>query len=287
LYERALEGLLKFSAAIGRPHPSLQTSVSNYAGCLEELGGRPEQIRSALGQLCQRYGFSIGGAPDNPDTLAKLTSLADQLDNSGRGEEAAPVRLRIIEIQERTLGPDHADTLRAWNQYAYSIRKRGRADLAEPFDQKLLASTIRALGEDAPLTIHRRNNLVLSLIMLGRLEEARAGLESNLKAKAPLQANTTPRIWFLEFLVDLLESRPTQQPLGRLKTFMLGEPTPNHPKITVPWDVGYFLEAIKAKVPADAFAFLVALVAALNDRANVAKLDEFPAWREVAPEPLP
>jgi hypothetical protein len=90
----------------------------------------------------------------------------------------------------------------------------------------------------------------------------------------------------LDFLVDILENRPTARPLGRLKTFLRGEPVPNHPEITVPWDAGYFLEAIKVKVPADAFAFLVALVAALNDRANVAKLDEFPAWREVAPEPL-
>ena len=60
LYERALEGLLKSSHAIERPHPNLQVFAGNYASCLEKLGRSPEQIASTLAALYRRYGFDPG-----------------------------------------------------------------------------------------------------------------------------------------------------------------------------------------------------------------------------------
>lgn len=77
LYERALEGLLKISQAIQRPHPNLQACVGNFAGCLENLGHSPEQIRSTLSQLCRRYGFDTGGT-------------------GGRGKNEPSARLRPV-----------------------------------------------------------------------------------------------------------------------------------------------------------------------------------------------
>jgi hypothetical protein len=60
LYRRALEGLVKISAAMKRAHPNLQTFLDNYAGCLEQLGRSPPEIRRTVEALMRPYGTSLG-----------------------------------------------------------------------------------------------------------------------------------------------------------------------------------------------------------------------------------
>lgn len=59
LYERALEGLLKVSAAMRGTHPNLQIFANNYAGCLKKMGRTPEEIRAILQAMHERYGMSM------------------------------------------------------------------------------------------------------------------------------------------------------------------------------------------------------------------------------------
>lgn len=61
LYERALKALLKISASIGRAHPDLQTSIYNYAHCLEKLGRSREEVRGLVKSAMRPFGISLGG----------------------------------------------------------------------------------------------------------------------------------------------------------------------------------------------------------------------------------
>ena len=61
LFEHALKGLLKVTAAIRRPHPSLQACIGNYSGCLKEMGRSDADIRDTLNALMRPFGMGVGG----------------------------------------------------------------------------------------------------------------------------------------------------------------------------------------------------------------------------------
>ena len=85
MYERALEDLLKVSAAIRRPHPNLQASISNYAGCLQKLGRSDAEIRDILNGMMRPFGMSLGGdaggvgASAGPGPSPRLRAVIEQL----------------------------------------------------------------------------------------------------------------------------------------------------------------------------------------------------------------
>jgi hypothetical protein len=56
--------------------------------------------------------------------------------------------------------------------------------------------------------------------------------------------------------------------------------------IVVPWEIAYFIEHLRSQLPAGSAEFLTALVAAMNDGANLGALDSFAEWRDQAPVPL-
>lgn len=51
--------LMPATRATEHPHPHLQTVLGNYAGLLAAMGQSPEQVRSALTELGQRYGMEF------------------------------------------------------------------------------------------------------------------------------------------------------------------------------------------------------------------------------------
>ena len=51
-------------------------------------------------------------------------------------------------------------------------------------------------------------------------------------------------------------------------------------------DIAYFIERLKPKLGERNVEFLRALAAALNDRANLPTLDQFPEWRDQPLVPL-
>ena len=215
-----------------------------------------------------------------------INNLASLLEKDGGFQEAALLRQRVLETQERTLGSEHPDTLRSWNNQSYALRKQGHAELAEPIDRKVAATTAKVLGDTNPLTIHRYNNLLLTLIMLDKLEEARQILAANWRLNAPPHANTTPRIAFLCHLIALLELQSNTPFLGQFRTLLTGPELPVSSDVAVPWDIAYFIEFLKPKLGEHNAKLLTALVAALNDRAQLPALDQFPEWRNQPAIPL-
>jgi hypothetical protein len=129
-------------------------------------------------------------------------------------------------------------------------------------------------------------NPVLTLILLGKLEEARQILGANWCLNAPPHANTTLRIVFPLHLIALLESQADTPFLGQIKALLIGPELPAAGGVAVPWDIAYFIEFLKPKLGERNAEFLIALAAALNDRAQISILDSFPEWHTQPPVPL-
>jgi hypothetical protein len=194
---------------------------------------------------------------------------------------------------------------------AHEYRKQGQPELAEPIAREVEQISAGVIGNADPLTVHRRNNLVLTLLMTSNYEDAKYYLQLNQNASAKSYANTTPRVYFLMIVVPLLEARSparsflgnlkhliksalmpassleqTSSTVSELKGLLAGDPLETHPEIGVPWDILYFIEFLRPKLGEYNAAFLTALVAAMNDRAKLPELDQFPEWREAKLEPL-
>ena len=102
LYRRALEGLLQISAEIQRAHPDLQARIGMYAGCLEKLGRRPEEIRGALEAMMRPFGMSFTGGSGRGDAgpSPRLRAVIEQLqrDPSKLEEVARQLKLEDTEL---------------------------------------------------------------------------------------------------------------------------------------------------------------------------------------------
>ena len=122
------------------------------------------------------------------------------------------------------------------------------------------------------------------------------------------------RLAFLRHLIALLESQPRSESrvhaapdrlkpelrtpgppeagtpntpfLGQFKTLLTGPELPVASDVAVPWDIAYFIEYLRPKLPPGNAEFLTALATALNDRTNLPDLDRFPEWRDQPPVPL-
>jgi hypothetical protein len=228
--------------------------------------------------------------PKHPATLQNASDLAEALDGSDRHEESVPLREESSTILEAFSVAEKPETLTEWNNRSYEFRKRGWARLCAIIDHKSVQTTMDMLGESHPLTIHRRNNLVLSLLMIGRLDVARECLDVNWQTESPPFANTKPRVCFLQVVLALLEGKPPGLPLARLKRLLGGEALPEFSGVTVPWDVDYFLKALRSRLPANSIDFVNALAGAIRNSLEesgdqIKMLDRFPLWREAGSAP--
>jgi hypothetical protein len=52
------------------------------------------------------------------------------------------------------------------------------------------------------------------------------------------------------------------------------------------WDIAYFIEYLKPKLPVETIEFLTALVDAMNDRAKRPEMEKFQIWREATPQTI-
>jgi hypothetical protein len=87
-------------------------------------------------------------------------------------------------------------------------------------------------------------------------------------------------------LAALLDATDATDPLGRLKTVLLGPKLQQASGVGYPWDAGYLLDSLSAGLPPDSFAFLQAALAAINDPAQAPDLDRFPLWHDTPTLPL-
>jgi hypothetical protein len=183
------------------------------------------------------------------------------------------------------MGADHPNVLTACNSLAVSMRKAGRPDLALPCARRVAEMSQRVLAHDPPRLLFRRSNLALTLLMTGETTETRRLLVGNWAWPAPDCANTTPGIAFLGLLADLLDGGNGAESIGRLKTLLLGPKLPVAAGVTYPWDVAYLLDYFAPRLPGGHHAFLVALLAAINEPDLAPALERFAMWRDAEAVP--
>ena len=279
LFER---GLSIREKKLGSEHPETAFSLNDLAACLQSQGDL-----AAARPLYQRAVaiWQKAHGPNHPDTLLGLGNLAGLLDAQGDMVGAEALHRQVVEGRIRIHGPSHPAVLSEQNNLAHNLRKRGRPDLAESYARACAENTPKAVGAAHPLTAHRRNNLALTLLMLRRDDEANALLAQSWRTTEKRYAIVTPAVPFLALLSALGSRQDLADPLGRLKTLLLGPPLPRAGDVAHPWDVGYLLDFLCEALPADQREFLSALLAAINNPDEAVSLDRFPLWCDTPPVP--
>ncbi len=322
LYRRALEGEDRL---LGAEHHLTLRSLNDLAGCLRALGdaaGALPLVQRALEAqerapgtdpyetnisinnlaLCTQALGNLAGAlplyrralesservlgPEHPATLVSVGNLAACLDALSQHAEAEALHRRALDGLIGRLGPKHRRVLTSQDNFAVGLRKSGHPDLAEPYARQCAVTTAQVMGEAHPLTLHRRNNLAITLMMLRRTAEVQPLLAANWESPCPHSTPVTSATAFLAALAALLDGEAAADPLGRLKTLLLGPAPPKAPNVATPWDAGYLLDYLSAALPPDTALFLPAALAAINDPAQVPALDSFPLWRNTPALPL-
>ncbi len=274
LYER---GLSIREKVLGSDHPMTAYSLNDLAACLQSQGDLAA-ARPLYERALAIWESALGA--ENPSTLLAISNLAGLLDAQGDPIGAEQLHRRALQAQIRAHGVMHPDVLRRQNNLGASLRLAGHPELAEPYARMRAENTPAVIGTTHPLTAHRRNNLALTLLMLHRVEEARILLAESWRTSLPSYSNLTPCIPYLALLADRLRDNPTTGQIGRLKTLLCGPELPRTADIAHPWGVAYLLDYLRPKLPPQDHEFLAALLAAINDRAQVQALDRFPEWRD-------
>ncbi len=274
----------RFERILGLDHPDTLTSVHNLALCLQTLGDMAGALL-LFRRVMDSYERVLG--PEHPHTLTSVNALSGCLEKLGQFGEARILRgRRALEAQIRKLGPEHRDVLTSQNNLAQTLRWTGHPDLAEAYARQCADASARVMGDAHPLALHRRSNLALTLLMLRSTAEARSLLAANWAAPCPHSTPVTQATAFLAAIAALLDGTDAMDPLGRLKTLLLGPNLQQAPDVGYPWDAGYLLDYLRDALPPDSFDFLQAALAAINDPARTPDLDRFPLWRDTPALPL-
>ncbi|MBN2269164.1 MAG: serine/threonine protein kinase [Sedimentisphaerales bacterium] len=143
---------------------------------LYEVWGKPQQAkqyRASLQQLSNTLIFHLGdwdkysqvlqawgAAPKREEEVQKTPPVVDYMGKlaewyyeQGRYEEAEPLYLERLEIQEQLLGKEHPDVLGSTKDLAYLYYHQRRYDKVEELLVNLLEASQRVLGEEDSSTL--------------------------------------------------------------------------------------------------------------------------------------
>jgi len=305
---------------LGPEHPDTLISISNLAMLLNAQGDLAAAERLDRWVLESRERV-LG--PAHPDTLRSLHSLAVLL--CARGDLTAAESLLwqvlagLIAIS-RANGRAHLNLQTAANNYTRLLQQLGRSELE--IRAMLHEFAPDFFGEPAgsaevkrqEITPEQARELALKWYKAGQYEGARALLEQLLEIgyevlstrlhlarialltddlaaaqahvaeawtqRAEAQPYVVGRILWFQVAFALLHGASPAPFLGRLKTALQAEGA------HMDWTMDPVLAHLQPKLSPEAHALLTALVAALSDPANLAKLDNHPEWRAATPLPL-
>jgi tetratricopeptide (TPR) repeat protein len=280
-FRGALPGLER---SLGVDHRDTLACAHNLALVLEHKGELDEAEklwqRAVVGSLKQ-----LGAI--HRTTVLYVNSLGSLLLKKGDKEKA--LKLQLDSVLEREKEPESGGDKQLpidLNNLGLEFRKVGKLDVAEQLLRRALAKDQAIRGQSHPKIPHRLNNLCSALIMQGKLNEAKPLLARAWQMKSGKHDLTSTRLLFVRLTVALLESQSSEQILGMLKTMVAWESMPDHAEVVTTWDMAYFIEYLRPKLPLGSAEFLTALAAALNDHDEVGKLDSFDLWKNSSPIPL-
>jgi tetratricopeptide (TPR) repeat protein len=268
--------------ALGAGHPDTATSLNNLARLLRAQGDLAA-ARPLFERALAINEKALGAG--HPETATSLNNLASLLGAQGDLAAARPLFERALGIYEQALGTGHPYAGIVLRNLAGVRRQQGEMQAAQPLFARALAIAVAAFGAADARAGYVRNELALTLLMLRRAPEADALLAETWRTLAQPTAIVTPAIAFLALLSAGLQDRAPADPLGRLKTLLLGPALPRAAGIPHAWNVGPLLPNLAPALPSSWHACLAALLAAINDPAQAAALDAFPLWRHAPPVP--
>jgi serine/threonine protein kinase/tetratricopeptide (TPR) repeat protein len=185
---KAIDAALPFVEKSFTDQPLIEARLRcTLAKSFAQLG----DANSALGQLepAQTL-YRKHSAPDDPDRLRCLTSLAATYNFLGRPVEAVKIHEETLALQKARLGPEHADTLVSMHHLAEAYNQLGRNTEALKLCEEALAIRKAKLGPDHRDTLRSMHDLANTYEALDRnadalklheetlaLQKARFGLE--------------------------------------------------------------------------------------------------------------
>lgn len=238
-------------------HPSLAISYSNLASVEQDLGNLKEAeilFRNALEIR------KVALPPGRANLINSYTFLADLLEKTGRNDEAKEYRLLALEAN-----PDNATPLQL-RESSIQYILRGQYQKAEEMLKRILQHNFELSSTHC--------HYARVCLMTDRLSEAKEHIKEAIKFCDEAKLYVKARIIWFQILFDFLDGRNAENYLSQLKTILKEEDA------FMDWTMHLVLDHIKSKISEQNHSLLTALVAALSNKENVDKLNEFKEWRE-------
>jgi len=247
---------------------------------------------------------------EDPELFQELVQWVESPQEAGAPptpEEHLEALRREVAEKEQALGRDHAETIAALNALGRHLQSMGAFDEADveyrkalqraPGDTVLLGNYahfvqnvrhdfpgardlyLRALQAEPSDAINRANYAGLCLVM-GAIGEAEGHLTEAWRLAAGEADGYTTRTLFLRAALAAARGEDPALYLGQLKTlFDQGIQPAFSTNITV-------REHLQRTLPAEQFALLAAVYAAVYEPDGLARLSALPAWQAIQSRPL-
>ena len=108
----------------------------------------------------------------HPAAMTALDQKAMTLMRMERFEDAEPILLQVIELQNEVLGPDHEDSIHSQAKLGDFYMLVGDYDRSIEITRDVLARRRRLWGDEYQFTLVSLNGLALALMKIDRFEEA-------------------------------------------------------------------------------------------------------------------
>jgi nephrocystin-3 len=271
LYRRAIEGNERVR---GKDHRETLTSVNNLAALFYNKGdyaaAEPLLRRALIGLI----NISRVTKQEHHNLQGCFNNLGKCLQAMGLSPEQIYVKLNEIAPEffaaEQSASPSSD---KEWQfEWLTELFESGEYAAAEEILQGLLDTGFEVLST--------RLHLARIALMTDQFSVANQHVSEAWSHRNKAQPYVIARILWMQSLLALLDKADATPILGKMKTALQAD------DVQMGWTMKPVLDHLKLRLSADVHALLTALVAALSFKEKVADLDEFPVWRDTAPQPL-
>ncbi|KAL8907095.1 MAG: hypothetical protein Q9171_006000 [Xanthocarpia ochracea] len=145
----------------------------NHPDTIASLENQPAQSHSCEQTLRQTLAMwtSVVGK-DDPNTLANMDHLAEDLICQGKVKESIEMRQEAYRLRKLHLGEEHPDSLTSKSDLAWAVINESKYEEAEKIQQRALELTEVNLGRENPKLLRRLIERAHMRIYAGRKENA-------------------------------------------------------------------------------------------------------------------
>ena len=171
-------------AVAGEPSGLIQSDMTTQSFGLERVTGLSQNERNSRVKELKGLLLEIQAAPEDQRDFAHekrlLIALAEILHVQAQYKEEEPLLLRLLTIDEASLGKDHPNVARDLNNLAQLYKATNRLKEAEPLMQRALKIEEASFGKDHPNVATDLNNLAQLYEATNRFKEAEPLMERHL-----------------------------------------------------------------------------------------------------------